>query len=110
MSTRAIHLELVSDYTSAAFLAAYRCFTARRGLPSDIYSDNGTTFQGADKELQTAYRAVLNDRDVTTTLADDKLNWHFIPPEAPRFGGLWEAGVECTKPHLRRVLGAKTLT
>lgn len=110
LSTRAIHLELVSDYTSETFLAAFRRFVSRRGLPSDLYSDNGTTFVGGDKELRNAFRAVIQDPNVGNLLATDHVNWHFIPPGAPHFGGLWEAGVKCTKHHLRRVLGSRTLT
>lgn len=36
LSTKAVHLDLVSNYTADAFLAAFRCFTARRGLCSEI--------------------------------------------------------------------------
>lgn len=42
--TKAIHLEAISDLTSASFIAAYRRLTARRGLCSDLYSDNGINF------------------------------------------------------------------
>ncbi|XP_011173271.2 uncharacterized protein LOC105205570 [Solenopsis invicta] len=42
---KAIHLELVSDLTTDAFLAAYRRFTVRRGLCRVIYTDNSTTFK-----------------------------------------------------------------
>ena len=42
--TRAVHLELVSDYSSAAFLAAFQRFSSRRGRPAHLYNDNGTTF------------------------------------------------------------------
>ena len=46
-ATKAVHIELVSDLTTEAFLAALRKFFSRRGLSSDIYSDNGTNFMGA---------------------------------------------------------------
>ena len=45
---KAVHVEVVSDLTSEAFIAAFSRFTARRGLCGTILSDNGTTFKGAD--------------------------------------------------------------
>lgn len=55
MSVKAIHLELVSELTTNAFIAAYRQIVSRRGLPQNIYSDNGTNFVGAERELQRQY-------------------------------------------------------
>lgn len=45
MTIKALHLEFVSDYSTSAFIAAYNRFIARRGLPSAMYSDNGTPFK-----------------------------------------------------------------
>ncbi|XP_025155826.1 uncharacterized protein LOC112588860 [Harpegnathos saltator] len=110
LATRAIHLELVSDYSTASFLNAFSRFCARRGLPRSIYSDNGTTFVGADRELRNAYRAALRDPNLLNKTAGDNVSWHFVPPSAPYFGGIWEAGVRSVKHHLRRVLKSYTLT
>ena len=52
LSVKAVHLELVSDLTSQAFIAALRRFISRRGKPSLIWSDNGTNFTGASRELR----------------------------------------------------------
>ena len=52
MVVKAVHLEVVSDLTTAAFLAAFRRFVARRGLCKVVYSDNGINFQGAETELR----------------------------------------------------------
>lgn len=51
-STSAVHLKLVTDYTSEAFIAAYKRFTERRGINAHLYSACGTNLIGADKELQ----------------------------------------------------------
>lgn len=108
--TRAIHLELVMDYSSEKFLAAFTRFVSRRGIPVSVKSDNGTTFQGADRELTSSFRAIMRDPDLAIRLANDGTTWRFIPPSAPHHGGLWEAGVKSMKHHLRRVIGSRTLS
>lgn len=107
MATRAIHLELVSDMSTQAFLAAFRRFVSRRGHCAQIWSDNGTTFVGASRELR-ELEAI--QQSAAEHLELHQTAWHFIPPHAPNFGGLWEAGVKATKFHLKRVIGELTLT
>ena len=42
LATRLIHLELCEDLSTNHFMAALWRFTNRRGLPSNIYTDNGS--------------------------------------------------------------------
>lgn len=113
MAIKATHLEVVSDLTSEGFLGAFRRFVARRGLPTHCYSDNGTNFVGAKRELDDIY-AVLNSQTnrekIARYAADQRITWHFNPPYAPHFGGLWEAAVKSFKHHLKRVMGELVLT
>ena len=46
-TVRAIHMEMVQDLSTEAFLHAMRRFAARHGWPTTIISDNGTSFIGA---------------------------------------------------------------
>ncbi|XP_011707966.1 PREDICTED: uncharacterized protein LOC105462815 [Wasmannia auropunctata] len=110
LTTKAIHLELVSDYTASTFIAAYHRFISRRGRLQRLYSDNGTTFHGADREMSEAHFKAIRAPNFLNTLASEKTSWHFIPPAAPHFGGLWEAGVRSFKHHLKRCIGTHTLT
>lgn len=52
LSTKAVHIELVGDLTTRSFLSALQRFCDRRGLCTDIYSDNATNFVGANRQLQ----------------------------------------------------------
>lgn len=112
MVTRAIHIETVSDLTSKGFIAAFRRFTSRRGHCQDLYSDNGTNFVGAEKELRDMFDKAKSElpQEIEQALTLKNTKWHFIPPHAPNFGGLWEAGVRCVKSHLKKVIGDSTLT
>ena len=91
--TRAVHLELVSDYSSAAILAAIQRFSSRQGRPAHLYSDNGTTFHGADKELRRGIVRLRLNTDLYTEFVIQGTTWYFVPPSATHFEGLWEAGV-----------------
>lgn len=51
LATKAMHFEIVSDAKSTSFLNALKRFIARRGRCSNSYSDNGTTFVGANNQL-----------------------------------------------------------
>ncbi|XP_029165684.1 uncharacterized protein LOC114936606 [Nylanderia fulva] len=110
LATKAIHVELVKNCSSAGFLAAFRRFTSRRGLPCKLYSDNGTNFHSAKKKLNSDIEALMKDLSLRDVLANNKIEWHFIPSAAPHFGGLWEAGVKSLKSHLKRIAGSRTLS
>ncbi|GFS54320.1 integrase catalytic domain-containing protein [Trichonephila clavipes] len=104
--TKAVHFELVSDLTTQTFIASLKRFIARRGRPSLIFSDNGKTFIGANVELKRLYKLVINpDPELAGFLVDENINWKFLPPRAPNFGGLWEAGVKSFKFHFKREAG-----
>jgi hypothetical protein len=109
LSTKAIHLELVGDLTLESTIAALRRFSSRRGRPSDIYSDNATNFTGANSELRELNRLV-SSHPFQDEMSTQGISWHFIPAQAPHFGGLWESGIKSVKGHLRRVIGEQSLT
>ena len=112
-SSKATHIEIVSDLTTEAFLACLRCFVARRGLPQEIHSDNGTNFRGAKNDLNDLYQFLKSNTTlsaINSYLLSQRIQWHCIPERAPHFGGLWEAAVKSTKHHLRRIVGTQRLT
>ncbi|XP_035217313.1 uncharacterized protein LOC118190664 [Stegodyphus dumicola] len=113
LATKALHIEAVSDLTADAFLAALRRFSARRGAPSHIYSDNATNFVGANRklsEIQRLWASLPKNEAVAHHLTQASIEWHFIPPASPHFGGIWEAAIKSTKYHCKRVIGETLLT
>lgn len=100
-TTKALHVELVSDLASHAFLAALRRFIAGRGRCNQIFSDRGTNFVGAKSEIL---------KCMEDACVEENLTWTFNPPSSPHFDGLWEAGVKSFKTHLFRVIGDQRLT
>uniref|UniRef100_A0A0A9YNG0 Pol polyprotein n=1 Tax=Lygus hesperus TaxID=30085 RepID=A0A0A9YNG0_LYGHE len=111
MCTKAVHIELVGDLSSAAYLAALERFVARRGLCRKIFCDNGKNFVGAARE----HREILSflrqsETEVADYLSNREIEYCFNPPESPWMGGLWEAAVKSCKTHLRRIVFNRLLT
>ncbi|KAK3750791.1 hypothetical protein QZH41_006585 [Actinostola sp. cb2023] len=93
-STRAIHLELTPDLCATSFMRVLKRFIGRRGLPSFVISDNGTTFR--DSRIQ-RYVATIG------------IVWKFNVPAASWWGGFFEICVKLMKKCLRKVLGTAKL-
>lgn len=49
---KTVCLELVSDFSTEFFMEAFETFIGRRGIPSEVWSDNGTTFVEASRKLK----------------------------------------------------------
>ncbi|XP_053964178.1 uncharacterized protein LOC128867103 [Anastrepha ludens] len=112
-ATKAVWMELVRDFSTGAFLEALKRFTATRGMPSCIWSDNATNFVGAKNELRDLKRLLLSEEHrskVHVHCLNNGFDWRFIPPRSPHFGGLWEAAVKMAKQHLYRTLGSAILS
>ncbi|XP_036318373.1 uncharacterized protein LOC118733187 [Rhagoletis pomonella] len=111
LASKGIHLEMVSDMTTQSFIHALERFVAARGICSDMYSDRGTTFVGADALMKEELKEFRKQLDAAASYASRTgINWHFIPPGAPNFGVLWEAGVKSMKALLKRTINTTTLT
>jgi len=109
LSTKAIHLEVVSDLSTEAYIAALRRFIARRGICNNIYSDNGTNFIGAEKEIRKMMRGKESVESITNFASRQGFKFHFVSPCSPHMGGIWEVGIKSMKFHLRWIVGKTKL-
>ncbi|CAG7729101.1 unnamed protein product, partial [Allacma fusca] len=103
LTVRAVHIELADNLSTASTINALRRFIGRRGSPDDIFSDNGTNFKGASRELREAF-GNLDQKKIVETATAKGINWHFIPPASPHMGGCWERLVRSVKVALEESL------
>ncbi|GFT05911.1 integrase catalytic domain-containing protein [Trichonephila clavipes] len=98
--SQAIHLEIVSDLTTEAFLAALKRFVTRRGRPIEIHSDNGRNFVGANNELRKILKALFKvgsslvavpDPDYTEITMNRLSRWQLVQRMNQHFWGKWSS-------------------
>ena len=126
MATRAVHLELLEDMTTSAFIQGLLRFLGRRGHKTEeIYSDCGSNFKGAHDELKSIMKIVDKKQlerlgisavlEGNTVLAQEfnaidktkvaavmsrrniDIKWNFNSPGASNQGGAWERLIKDTK-------------
>ncbi|XP_062558836.1 uncharacterized protein LOC134223668 [Armigeres subalbatus] len=102
LTTRAIHLEVAHSLTADSCIMALRNVIARRGIPVAIYSDRGTNFVAANKELKAAF-AQLDHNKITSEFVTPRTTWNFIPPLSPHMGGAWERLIRTVKQNLDKL-------
>ena len=94
---------IVQSLDTQSCLDAVRRFIVRKGKPKTLISDNGTNFVGAANELKAAFKE-LNHSKMQQKLTQNGIQWTFVPPAAPHFGGAWESLVKSSE-----ILGKESL-
>ena len=83
--------------TQASTIRSFKCFTARRGLPHKMISDNASTFKSAASVV----KQVITDPAVSKYLYGLKVEWCHNLEKAPWWGGAFERIIGMTKRHRR---------
>ncbi|KAG1650686.1 hypothetical protein GQR58_027818 [Nymphon striatum] len=108
LNTRAVHLEMATDYSAMGFLQVLRRFFSIRGRPSVIISDNGSQMVRAEKELRNMIKG-WDSEDLQSLCAEKQIKWKFITPAAPHQNGCAESLVKSIKRALKHAIGAQIL-
>nr|XP_054768267.1 uncharacterized protein LOC129275809 [Lytechinus pictus] len=108
LNTRAVYLDVAVDCSTMEFLQVFRRFVAVRGYPAVIYSDNGTQFVGAEKELRAMVQG-WSESQLREFCAERGIQWKFVTPSAPHQNGCVESLVKSCKTALRKAIGDQIL-
>ncbi|XP_041471862.1 uncharacterized protein LOC121421266 [Lytechinus variegatus] len=103
MAMRAVHIEMLDDLSTDAFLNGLRCFIAIRGNVRLIRCDQGSNFIGAKHELKKGLRELDGDRVATQLLKLD-CEFKMNPPSSSHMGGIWERQIRNVRNVLDGIL------
>lgn len=109
LSSRAVHLEVATSLSASAFINAFHRFVSRRSRPTNMWSDNGTNFTAAEKELKENL-IKLNKQHVENEMLKQNINWHWNPPSAPHMGGVFERLIRVVKNVMNGICNEQSLT
>ena len=108
MVTRAVGLYPIRDMTTSAVINALIRMNAHFPSLKNLYSDQGSNFKGADREIHEEIKA-WDKAQVNSELGKLNLTWHFGPADCGSAGGAWERLIGMTKKLIRSVVGTENL-
>ena len=88
-----MYLDATPSLETDDFIMILRQFISRRGPPKEIWSDRGTNFVGANRELRKSI-AHWNEEKIDRQLQQKGIKWVFQPPAAPPC--VRSLGMSCT--------------
>ena len=108
LQSRALHIEMAHTMSTDSFIMILIRFIGRRGVPTDLYSDNGTNFVGADRELREWIDGLSHDT-IHRKMLSKGIRWHFNPPYPSHRGGVWERLIKSMRRTLTAICVELTL-
>ena len=69
LASRAVHLKMAYGLDTDSFLNAFYRVASRRGIPEELFSDNGTNFNGADAKLKLLVKE-LDENKIIQSIAN----------------------------------------
>ncbi len=105
-TTRAVHIELMHDLSADQVYSALRNFMARRGVPSLIYSDNGSQLLKLRKQMTTMLKEL---RELNPSL-ELRFVWPLQTAHSPWRGGFYERRIRDIKESLESLTFGRPVT
>ena len=108
LQCRAVHLELAQSLSTDSFILTLVRFINRRGVPKELYSDNGGNFVGAERELKD-WICSWDQNKIDNCMLEKRIKWNFNPSSASHRGGIWERLIRSTRKILNSVAWRESL-
>ncbi|XP_064109597.1 uncharacterized protein LOC135217561 [Macrobrachium nipponense] len=96
MASRAVHIEMLDDMSTDAFINALRCFLALRGRVQALCSDQGTNFLGAKNEFERGMKE-LDVARLKAFMSDHQCEFVMNVPHSSHTGGVWERQIRTAR-------------
>ena len=108
-ATRSVHLDLTEDYGTSSILQSIRRFTAIRGCPGEIQSDQGSQLIAAAEDIAELVRE-WDWKHVSDWATNRKIKWTVVPAEGQHQNGLSESLIKSVKRSIKHTIGVHTLS
>ncbi|XP_077967709.1 uncharacterized protein LOC120346600 [Styela clava] len=108
MATRAVHIEIAYSLDTSSFINVFQRFINRLGRPRKMYSENGTNFIGAERELREGIQN-WNQNQICKVMQQQNIEWWFSVPLASHTNGAWERMIRSFRKLMRAIAGERLL-
>ena len=105
LNIRAVHLELVPSMSTADFLNAFIKFCSYNCTPTNLYSDNASTFLHALKIINCCHQ----DDPLKEHLEKNSIRHLRVPVYSPWVANAWERLLRVVKASIYKTIGRKKL-
>ena len=103
VNSGAVHIDIITDYSTTSVLMALRRFGSQRGWPSKMQSDPGSQLESASGKLETWWSSFGNS--LLTLSGSKNFEWILSPPDSPWRQGKAERRIGVIKNLLRLSIG-----